>query len=153
MASFHYYYSISCSKLYIVAVCCCLALVSLFQFLRIDILTYTEKTNLSSDLVGITDFLHAQYTLLCDLFISHKMKQRLALSELVEASHPSLCLFILKPERKKINPCKAPHTLEVILLYWNKTTFRRVGTPHSLFRSQCSSIQVIIIISIFSNEL
>lgn len=39
--------SVACSKLYIVAVCNCLELVSLFQFLKIGILIYTVKISFS----------------------------------------------------------------------------------------------------------
>lgn len=139
MAYLNYYYSISCSKLYIVAICSCLELVHLFQFLWIGILTYMGNRNFSFDLVGITDFLHAQYALLCDLFISHKKKHRLALSELVEASHLSLCLFIFKPKRKKAIPVKHPvhkrsfSYIETRLVSWDWNSL--------LFWSQCSSIQ------------
>lgn len=35
---------------------------------------------MSSDFVCVTDFLRAQYALLCDLFVSHKMETGLSLS-------------------------------------------------------------------------
>lgn len=57
--------------------CCSLKLLGifLFKFLTRDILIYTGKINLFSDVVCITDLMHAQYALLCDLFVSYRMKQ------------------------------------------------------------------------------
>lgn len=106
--------SIACLKLHIVVDCSCLELVSLFQFLIIGILIYTGKRNLSSDVVCVTDPLHAQCALLCDLSVSHRMKQTDP-----SQSSGSITPFLLPSEGKECNPCEAPHTLDLILLYLN----------------------------------
>lgn len=133
--------SIACSMLYSIAVCSCLVLASLFRFLRIGILIHTVQVNLSSDLVCIIDFLCLQHALLCGLFASHRMKRKLALLRVSGSIIPFPLPSLFLNRMKRMQPLWSTPYIRPHSFILKQDQFQEVSTPHSLFRSQCSSVQ------------